>query len=76
MSVEFGYTGANAALRGLQKETHTLSDLWCAIAGLDQDVPALRAECCCDSLCECLDTNKDRGAGFDAEFQLLSYPLV
>ena len=50
---------------------HTLGDLWCAIAGLDQDVPALGAECGCDGLCESLDTDQEGGAGIDAELKLL-----
>jgi len=50
---------------------HTLGDLGRAIAGLDQDIPALGTESCCDGLCESLDTDEERSAGIDTEFQLL-----
>lgn len=49
----------------------TLCDLGRAIAGLDQDIPALGTECCCDGLCESLGTSKESSPSLNTEFQLL-----
>jgi hypothetical protein len=55
--------------------TPTLCNLRGAVAGLDQDVPALGTKCCCDGLREGLDTDEEGGAGVDAEFELLRRPV-
>jgi uncharacterized protein (DUF1810 family) len=52
-------------------QTHTLCDLGRAVARLNQDVPAFRAQCCCDGLCQCLDTLEKSLATLDAKLKLL-----
>ena len=50
----------------------TLCDLGRPIAGLDQDIPALGAECGGHRLCKSLDTSKQRCPGIHAKLQILS----
>lgn len=54
-----------------QDTTRTFGYLGGAVAGLDQDVPSLGAECCCYGFGEGLDAVQKRGAGVDTKLELL-----
>lgn len=54
-----------------ERASQTLCDLGRAIAGLDQDVPALRAQCGSDCFGESVNAGQESGAALDAKLQLL-----
>lgn len=51
--------------------SQTLCDLGRAIAGLDQDVPTLGAQCGSNCFGESVDAGQEGGAALDAKLQLL-----